>query len=691
MAVLLALGTIAVYWPATRCDFINYDDPDFVTSNLHVQGGLNWESVKWAFRLNEGDYWHPLTWLSLMLDVSVFGQGAGGFHFTNVAFHAANSVLLFALLQLLTGSLWRSVVVAALFALHPLRVESVAWVTERKDVLSGCFGLLALIFYARYALRSVISERTSGAPVPLDRDPADHRLLFYLLSLFCLALGLMSKPMLVTFPCVMLLLDYWPLRRLEPSTLSSQPSTILRLVREKVLFFVLSGISCVLTYWTERGPEQRAGFPESPALHRFESAFVACARYLGKTFWPVELAVPYVNPDHWSWVEVGTSFLLVIGLCLIVCWLGRRRPFLRVGWCWFLGTLVPVVGLTPGWGTFMADRFTYMPSIGLLILAVWGLCDLTRCRRYQVLTLSAAGGTAIVLCLALTRQQLGYWKDSEALFRHTLQVTENNDVAHNCLGVALGQKDQTEEAIRQYQEAIRLKPDHPMPHYNLGVAFAKAGQSDEAIRQYQEAIRLKPDHANAHNSLGHALFRKGQTEEAIRQYQEAIRLQPDHTNAHYNLGLALDQKGRTDEAIRQYREAIRLKPDHAAAHDNLGAALYQKGQLDEAIHQLQEAIRLNPDHADAHYNLAVVLGNKDRTEEALLQYREAVRLKPDDAQTHNNLGYALFRKGQIAEAIRHYQEALRLKPDFATAHKNLQLALAARAHSSPPPATTTNR
>ncbi|MCX6916351.1 MAG: tetratricopeptide repeat protein [Verrucomicrobia bacterium] len=591
MAVLLALGTIAVYWPATRCDFINYDDPDFVTSNAHVQGGLNWESVKWAFRLNEGDYWHPLTWLSLMLDASLLGQGAGGFHFTNVAFHAANSVLLFGLLRLLTGSLWRSMVVAALFALHPLRVESVAWVTERKDVLSGFFGLLSLIAYARYAQRqravisnqsSVISRQSAGSAAGDYRTrttayrllTTDHRLLFYLLSLCFLALGLMSKPMLVTLPCVMLLLDYWPLKRMQnveasdthpPSRFTFHVSRfthhVLPLLFEKIPFFVLSGISCVLTYLTERGPQQTAGFVESPALHRLESAFVAYARYLGKTFWPVELAVPYVNPDHWSWVEVGTSFLLVAGVGLAVFWLGRRWPYLLVGWCWFLGTLVPVVGLTPGWGTFMADRFTYVPSIGMLILAVWGVCEMTRCRRYQLLALSVAGGTAIVLCLALTRQQLGYWKDSEALFRHTLQVTENNDVAHNCLGVALGKKDQTEEAIRQYQEAIRLKPDRPMPHYNLGVAFAKAGQTDEAIRQYREAIRLKPDHANAHNSLGHALFRKGQTEEAIRQYQEALRLQPDHTIAHYDLGLALDQEGRTDEAIRQYREAIRLKPD----------------------------------------------------------------------------------------------------------------------------------
>jgi tetratricopeptide (TPR) repeat protein len=665
MAAMLVLVTMALYWPATRFDFINFDDPGFVTSNLHVQGGLNWEAVKWAFQLNKGDYWHPLTWLSLMLDVSLFGPGAGGFHFTNVAFHAANGVLLFLWLRMLTGAFWRSAMVAALFALHPLRVESVAWVTERKDVLSGCCGLLALICYTRYAAKrvtsnkwSVTSDQTSGTPAT-GNAPRIHLLssVFYLLSLFFFACGLMSKAMLVTWPFVMLLLDYWPLQRLQLFPVRLAVPSLRPLVREKIPFFVLSGISCVLTYLTERGRPEVAGFEEAPALLRLENAFVAYARYLGKTFWPARLAVPYMNPGHWPWLEVMGSVVVVAGACVVFLWLGRRWPYLLVGWYWFWGTLIPVIGLTKGWGSFMGDRFTYVPSIGVLILTVWGVWELTRDWRHQVMALSVVGSAAIVLCLALTRQQLGHWQDSEALFRHALEVTENNHIAHNNLGMALLGKARTDEAIRQFQEAIRLKPDLAKVHDNLGNALVSKGQADEAIRQYQEAIRLKPDLAKVHNNLGNALVSKGQADEAIRQYQEAIRLKPDLAEAHNSFGIALFIKGQIDEAIRQYQEAIRLKPDYALAHNDLGFVLAEKGQIDEAIRQ----------------------------------YQEAIRLKPEYAKAHNNLGNALVSKGQADEAIGQFREALRLKPDFAEARKNLERAVGTRAVSTQPPGILTNR
>ena len=640
LAVLLVLVTLALYWQATGFGFINYDDADFVTSNVHVQGGLNWEGMKWAFGLNEGDYWHPLTWLSLMLDASLFGQKAGGYHFTNVAIHATNSVLLFLLLRMLTGALWRSLVVAALFALHPLRVESVAWVTERKDVLSAFFGLLALMAYVRYAQRRMQNAecRMQNPAIP-NPQPAPrttfhvsrftfHSATFYLLSLFLFACGLMSKAMLVTWPFLMLLLDYWPLGRMQNAAASDtlhaarttphvsrftfhvSRTTLLPLLVEKIPFFVLSGILCILTYLTERGRQGAVSFVVSPALLRLENAFVAFARYLGKTFWPVKLAVPYVNPGHWSWLEMGGSVLVVAGVCLVVLWLGRRRPYLLVGWCWFLGTMIPVIGLTKGWGSFMADRFTYVPSIGVLILTVWGVCELTRGWRDRVAVLSVAGGTAIALCLTLTRQQIGYWQDSEALFRHAIEVTENNDRAYNCLGVALDQKGHLDEAIRQFQEAIRLEPDHPIAHYNLGIALDKKGQTDEPIHQFQEAVRLNPRYAEAHYNLGIVLGRHGQMDEAIHQYREAIRVKPDYAEAHNDLGIALGRKGQMEEAIRQFQEATRLKPHYAEAHYNLGLLFGLKGQTADAISQFEEALKWKPDYAEARKQLDSLLGNR---------------------------------------------------------------------------------
>jgi len=735
IAALLGLVTLALYWPAMGFGFLAFDDPGFVTENAYVQGGLSWAGVKWAFQLNQGDYWHPLTWLSLMLDMSLFGQKAAGFHFMNVVFHAVNSGLLFLLLRRLTGAFWRSVVVAALFALHPLRVESVVWVTERKDVLSGCFGLLALICYARYAERRMQNAKSgSQQPAPpltfhVSRFTF-HVSLFYLLSLFFLACGLMSKAMLVTWPFVMLLLDYWPLRRMQNAECRMQnaevsdthpaprpsphvsrftfhvsriTSHLLPLLYEKIPFFVLSGMSCVLTYLTESGRRGAAGLP---VVLRLENALVAYARYLGKTFWPMRLAVPYTSPDQWPWLEVGGAVLVAVGAWLAVLWWGRRRPYMLVGWCWFWGTLIPVIGLTKGWGSFMADRFTYLPSVGLLLLVVWGAYELMQGKaaggvqreerqerqergsvghalarstlhapRSTLILLSVAGGVAVFACLALTRQQIGYWRDGETLFRHALAVTEDNEAAHSNLGIALNKQDRTVEAIHEFREALRLKPDSANTCYDLANALLKNGQTDEAIGRYEEALRLKPGYAEAHNNLGNALAGKGPSDEAIRHYQEAIRLKPDYADAYDNLGIALGRRGQSDEAIRHFEQALRLKPDHADAHNNLGNALGHKGQSDEAIRQFQEAIRLQPNHADARYNLGIALGQKGQADEAIRQFQETLRLKPGHAGAHYNLGVAFSQKGQMTEAIRQLQETIRLEPDHGLAHNNLGTAL----------------
>jgi Flp pilus assembly protein TadD len=551
-----------------------------------------------------------------MLDCQLFGLAPRGHHLTNVLLHALNAMLIFALLQQMTGATWRSLSVAALFAVHPLRVESVAWVAERKDVLSGCFGLLALIAYARYAeVQSLKSKVQSPPPASrithhvshftfhVSRRPP-HAAIFYLLSLGLFALGLMSKPMLVTWPFVLLLLDYWPLERFQRRSAG-------RLVTEKIPFFVLAVVASVVTFMVQQRGGAVMAAETLPLSVRGGNALISYCRYLGKLFRPTDLAVFYPHPGSWPLESVLLAGGLIAGLSVLLFVKRRGYPFLLMGWLWYLGTLVPVIGLIQVGDQSMADRYSYLPLIGVLVLAVWGVCELTRGWHYPVFALPVAGSMAIVLCMALTRQQLGYWKDSETLFRHALAVTEKNQVAYNNLGSALDEKGQTDEAIRLYEKALRLKPDDATAHTNLGIALARKGQTDEAIRQYQEALRLKPDYAEPHYSLGNLLARAGQIDEAMREYQEAVRLKSDYAAAHNNLGFALVRKGQLDEAIRQYREAIRLKPDYAGAHYNLGFVLLKLGQTDEAIRQFQEALRLKPDYAEAQNSLARALAMKN--------------------------------------------------------------------------------
>ncbi len=700
-ALLLALVTIVLYWPATHHDFVNYDDGSYVILNVHVQNGMTLENLKWAFSNLVLGNWHPLTMISHMLDCQLFGLKPWGHHLTSLLLHALNTTLIFLLLRTLTGTVWRSLLVAALFGWHPLRVESVAWVAERKDVLSAFFGFLSLLCYARYAQavgpRCGAASKPGGAAAP---PHPSHRLsrgidvesqrsginLFpfsYWFALLFFVCGLMSKPMLVTWPLVMLLLDYWPLKRISDFPPSPRLGAASRfpiyglkpLLLEKIPFFVLAAAASLVTYAVQKQEGAVMTVDHFPPGARMGNAVISYCRYLEKLFWPTDLAVFYPHPGYWPLAKVLLAGVCLCGISALVFMKRRRHPYLLVGWLWFVGTLVPVIGLMQVGEQAMADRYTYIPSVGVLIMSVWGVYELTRSWRHQVISLSLAGAVAIILCFGLTRKQLGYWQDSETLFRHALAVTQNNHIAHNNLGVASFKQDRIAEAIDQYQEAIRLKPDDIEAHYNLGDAFYREGQMDEAIRQFQEAIRLKPDFAEAYYNLGNALHKQGQMDEAIRQYHEAIRLKPDLADVHNNLGIALKEKGQMDEAIHQYEEALRLKPDFAEACYNLGNALYKQGKVDEAVRQYQEALRLQPDDAKAHSNLGSALDKLGQTDEAIRQYQEAIRLEPDNAESRNELGILLKNKGQIDEAISQYEEALRLKPDFPDAHNNLGNAL----------------
>jgi tetratricopeptide (TPR) repeat protein len=497
------------------------------------------------------------------------------------------------------------------------------------------------------------------------------------------------------------------------------------LLVEKIPFFVLVAFSSVVGFVMSGVQGVFEQGSRLPLGVRVGNAMIGYCGYLGKLFWPTDLAVLYPRPMHSPLGQIALAGGVLLGISALVLLLLRRHPYLLVGWLWYCGTLVPMSQVVTIGAQAMADRWSYVPSLGVLILLVWGACELVQgkaeirgqrsevrgqkseigdtqhvsrtgvqsqiANRKSQIFLWVAGVAAVILLLAITRQQLGYWRDSEALFQHTVAVTKGNYYAYNQLGAALSTKGQLEEATRQYREAVRVKPDYPQGRINLGLALGQEGRSDEAITQLREGLRLDPKFRDGHYLLGLALVQIGQIDEAIREFKLALHVNPDHADTHNDLGLALGRKGRINEAILHFQTAVRLKPDHASAHINLGVALARRGQLDEAIREYQQAVRLKPADGDLLYNLAAALAKRGQLDEAIRYYQEALRREPDRAETHNNLGTALYQQGRAGEAIREFQEALRLKPDYAEARKNLIVALAAQSGPAPLPGAATNR
>ncbi len=653
ICLLLFALVLGVFLPAILGGFIGLDDPFYVTLNFHVRSGFSRENLVWAFSNVEASNWHPVTWLSHMLDCELFGLDPRGHHLTSIVIHALNAVLVFLLFHRMTGALWRSLLLAALFGLHPFRVESVAWIAERKDVLSALFWLLTLLAYTKY------SEAARGeSPRPK---------LFYALSLAFFLLGLMSKPMVVTQPFVLLLLDYWPLRRFGQKRVPA-------LVLEKVPFFLGAAAASIVTLLVQKNASALAvGLPFTA---RLGNALVSYCRYLGKLFYPSDLAIIYPHPDHWSITLVLLSAVLLLGLSAAAIAFRTTRPYLVVGWFWFLGTLVPVIGLVQVGGQAMADRYTYIPTLGILLLLIWGACDLTDRWRFQKAVFTVTAMALAIGCAMLARRQIGFWRTDEVLFRHALDIAENNYMAHYCLGFTLDEKGDVDGAISEYQKALKAHPAFADAHNGLGYALLQKGRLDEAIVEHQAAVRLEPGSPSAHYHLGIALDRKGLADEAISQYREALKLNPAFPDAHYLLGGALQRKGLADEALSHYQESVRLKPDdYPDAHNNLGVALGREGKQDEALLQFQVAARLRPDSAEIHYNFGNALIRKGRDDEAITQFVETLKLQPDHIEAHNNLGVALTRKRMLNEAISQFEAVLKLQPDNAEARKNLGIVL----------------
>jgi protein O-mannosyl-transferase len=571
----LALVTAALYSPVRHHQFVYLDDKEYVTENPHLQSGVTSSGVVWAFAHSYAGNWHPLTWVSHALDCQIWGLNPMGHHLTNVVFHVANSVLLFLVLSRMTGACWRSALVAALFAWHPLQVESVAWISERKNVLSTFFCFLAFASYLGYVRR--------------PRWPQ------YLLVLLCFALGLMAKPMLVTLPFVLLLLDFWPLQRLRFVTLGSLWPALRPLLWEKVPLFLLAAASSLITYLVQKNAGALYSFQQVSVSLRLCNALVSYAAYIGDLFWPAGLAVFYpfrVVPNLW---QVAGSVLFLLAATGFVLRQWRQYPFLAVGWFWFCGTLVPVIGLVQTGGQAMADRYAYLPFIGLFIILAWGLPVLLP--RWPVwrwlVPAGAVGGLAA--CLMVTSQQLHYWTDNKALFERALAVTSNNAFAHLNLSESLRDEGDLDGAASHQREALRLNPGYKEAHHNLGVVLLLQGKVDEGIEQFQEALQIYPDYAIAHSNLAEALMGQGKVAPAIYHCQAALRLKPDLAEAQNNL--AWLRATQPDRRYRDGAEALRLAQSavlrtggkNPSMLDTLAAAQAETGRFEEAVQTAEQA------------------------------------------------------------------------------------------------------
>ncbi len=639
---LLAV-VLGVFGQTVEHGFLNYDDDDYVYENPVVRQGLSRDGVATAFKTVHSFTWHPLTTISHMLDCEIYGLDPSGHHLTSVLIHAATAILLFLVLQQMTGAFWRSGLVALVFAIHPLRVESVAWISERKDVLSGLFFMLTLAAYTHY-----VRGKLSGSRFPIGR---------YLIALACFALGLLSKPMLVTLPFLLLLLDYWPLDRLGDR--SGSLRDLGPRVLEKIPFLALSAACGAITLASQKGAMTST---EALSLsERIGNALVAYLIYFRQLFVPVDLALVYPHsggsPPFW---EVALAALLLAGLTVAALAQRATRPYLVVGWLWFAGMLVPVIGLVQVGIQAHADRYTYLPHVGLLLAVTWGVAAMSPSRSLSRRWWVAVAVAVVAVLTVLAWYQTGRWQSSESIWRHTLAGTSNNSVAHAQLGVALERQGKIAQAEEHFRAALAIQADYATPRYNLGNILAGRGDLAGAIEQYRLAVKARPDYAKAHNNLGAALLARRRPAEAIDAFKRALQAAPSYAEAHVNLASALAAAGNLDEARAHYLLALRFQPASAKARGGLGSVLVREGKLDEAVAHYREALELDPDNAGVHGDLGIALGMQKQLGPAIEHLGRAADLEPESAIRHGNLAMALEQQGDRSRAFVHYQRALEL-------------------------------
>ena len=677
LGCLLAVVTFAAFWPVQGNQFVSVDDPQYVLQNPHVNTGLTWRGIAWAFCNGYACNWHPITWMSHMLDCNFFGLHPAGHHLMSLGFHAINAMLVFFFLHRITGAVGRSFLVASFFALHPLRVESVAWVAERKDVLSGFFALLALIFYRVY--------REARPAAGEDRDQSQkfprRAWFWYGLTFLSLALGLMSKPMLVTLPFVFLLLDLWTPDLPEGKVVKFAWFKIVnaRLWYEKIPFFALSIGASIVTFLAQKQGGAVSSTQTVTLSLRLGNAALAYVQYLSKTLVPTKLSPIYPLPNELSLMPVVGSVLLLVLITVLCLRAVQRNPWVTVGWFWFVGMLVPTIGIIQVGPQALADRYTYLPGIGLLMVFVWGLHSVLSRIEARKSLIWLGTGAAMITCVLSTWSQTRYWKDGVTLYGRAFELCPSNYIACDYLGNALHSAGRDADALVLLRESLRLQPRYPEAQYNLGTLLLEKGELAGAIKHLEIAVQLSPADASAQQNLGNALLKAKQFTESRVVLQRAIQLRPDDAGSRLNLGAVYVAQLEWKDAATEYSKAIKLSPQNADAEHNLALVLVKQGATEEAIRHFRRAANLRPTDASMYFDLGLACLESGQPASAALEFRKSLSLR-DDVWTHYRLACALDRLHQSGEAISHYREVLRQSPDFADARN----ALANLVTTSPP-------
>jgi len=669
VSLLLMTITAAVYAPVQHHEFIDFDDGGYVYNNKHVQKGLTTDSIKWAFKVVKNDekgYWHPVTWLSHILDCQLFGLDAGYHHLSNLFYHLLNVLLLFLLFYRMTGAIWKSSMVALLFALHPVNVDSVAWIAERKNLLSTTFWMLTMLAYVRYAAR-----------------PSTWR---YLMVGICFSLGLMAKPMLVTLPCALLLLDFWPLYRFQwfrknwlnneapPSLTAFHVTSTNRLVFEKIPFLLLSFSVIGLSFISLKKNSLILNELAQPMDLRIYNALVSYIHYLWKMIWPVNLAIFYPFPNSIPLWQPIASTIVLIGITAIVLTYSKRKPYLVTGWFWYTGTLVPVIGIIQGglWPQ-IAERWAYVPFIGLFILTIWGATDAISRLRQSRLIASVAGLAVLAVFSMLTIKQLTYWEKTDILFRHALNVTHRNYYAHLLVGKCLSNNGNHDRAMAHFQKALDIKPDYSDTLVAIAKEYAFRNDFENALIYYQKALFKSPSNSDLLNKIGNVYSNMKSYNKALQYYKEAATIDPENPSAYNNMGVVCIYIDQIKQAACYFNKALELSPNDAEAHYNLGLVTEKTGNIEESIVYFQNALKLNSDYTEAHNSLGKIFFQSGNLSLALHHFEQVARLSPNNPSAYYNIGIIFYTLQKFKDATRYFQKSLQIDPGYKKAEIAMQL------------------